>query len=75
MLSFELPESHDVRLEVFDLLGRRVRTLASGTLPAGPHRVGWDRTTHEGVRLSAGIYIVRLTTATERAEAKFALIP
>ncbi|MEO5617205.1 MAG: galactose oxidase-like domain-containing protein, partial [Candidatus Eisenbacteria bacterium] len=74
-LRFELPRETDVRLEIFDLLGRRVQTLAHGSMPAGIHRVSWDRKTTEGLRLAAGLYLARLTTTTDRAETKFALIP
>jgi len=74
-LEFELPQSMDVRLEVFDLLGRKVQSLVSGRRDAGVHRVDWDRSTAAGARLAAGIYVVRLSTPTRQAETKVALIP
>jgi hypothetical protein len=54
-LRYELPEATTVRLQVFDLLGRRVATLASGEKPAGRHEVSW-----RSAGLASGTYFVRL---------------
>jgi hypothetical protein len=54
-LRYELPEATTVRLQVFDLLGRRVATLADGEKPAGRHEVSW-----QGAGLASGTYFVRL---------------
>ena len=59
LLRFGLPRAAQVRLEVFDLQGRRVRTLAAGALEAGWHEVRWTGRTDEGGRLNAGLYFVR----------------
>ena len=60
-LRFGLATPGYARLELFDTQGRRVRTLASGSLPAGPHSVTWDGRDHRGSKLGAGVYLVRLT--------------
>jgi hypothetical protein len=54
-LRYELPEATTVRLQVFDLLGRRVATLADGEKPAGRHEVSWQSS-----GLASGTYFVRL---------------
>jgi hypothetical protein len=54
-LRYELPEATAVRLQVFDLLGRRVATLADGEKPAGRHEVSW-----RSAGLASGTYFVRL---------------
>ena len=56
-LRYRLPETGPVRLEVFDLLGRRVATLVDGEQEAGPHE-----TMLQGARLASGAYFVRLTS-------------
>ena len=61
-LDFELDRSGEVRLEVFDAAGRKVRTILSGTREAGPGSSLWDRRTDSGGRTAAGIYFVKLTT-------------
>jgi hypothetical protein len=55
---FRLPAAGPVRLDVFDLAGRRVAALLDGTRPAGEHAVAW-----EPDRLAAGVYYVRLEAA------------
>jgi hypothetical protein len=54
-LRYELPEATAVRLQVFDLLGRRVATLVDGEKPAGRHEVSW-----RSAGLASGTYFVRL---------------
>ena len=60
-ISFTLPGETSVTVAVFDAQGRRVRTLAGGTLPRGGHRLVWDGRDDGGVAASAGIYFYRLT--------------
>ena len=58
-ISYTLSRPFYVRLEVFDLLGKRVRVLEQGFRAAGEHEVTFD-----AERLSAGIYFVKLTTGS-----------
>jgi hypothetical protein len=57
-LRYALPRAADVRLEVFDALGRRVATLAEGARAAGAHEVTWNARD-----LASGVYIARLVAA------------
>ena len=54
-ITFTLPEAGEVKLSVFDALGRRVATLAEGVYAAGVHRVDWK--TGEA---ASGVYLYRL---------------
>ena len=56
-LAFELPAATAVRLQIFDVTGRLVRTLASGEMGAGRHGIVWDGRSDEGRRLGGGIYL------------------
>ncbi|MFN8587087.1 MAG: CARDB domain-containing protein [Candidatus Eisenbacteria bacterium] len=58
-LSFALPAESFVTLELYDVSGARVRTLASGTYAAGEHGVTWDGRTDAGDRAPAGLYYAR----------------
>jgi FlgD Ig-like domain len=49
-----------VRLDVFDLLGRRVATPLDDAMPAGTHTLTWGGTHANGQRLARGIYVARL---------------
>jgi flagellar hook assembly protein FlgD len=64
-----------VRLDVHDVTGRRVATLAEGSLPAGRYDYTWDGRGEQGGRLGAGLYFVRLTIAGRPvAMARLALV-
>jgi hypothetical protein len=56
-IRFDLPIETNVRLDVFDILGRRVASLVDGRLAAGSHTVNFDAS-----RLSSGLYIYRIET-------------
>ena len=53
----------DVRVELYNLGGRRIRTLADGWRPAGPGQVHWDGRDASGAPAPAGVYHVRLSGA------------
>ena len=59
----------NVRLEVYDVLGRRVATLANGRYPAGTYSFTFD-----GVSLASGVYFYRLTAGANSAVRKMLLI-
>jgi len=56
-IGFSLPQPSSVKLDVFNVAGRRVATLADGSYPAGEHFVRWDAR-----KLSSGTYFYRLST-------------
>jgi len=68
-LEYSLPERQEVRLTVYDLLGRQVQVLAHGKKRAGFHRLQWAGEVG-GRPLASGTYFVRLvagsTTKTEQ---------
>jgi beta-lactamase superfamily II metal-dependent hydrolase len=49
-----------VRIDVFDVTGRRIATPFAGWLPAGSHRLGWNRASTDGGMAGPGIYFARL---------------
>jgi glucose/arabinose dehydrogenase len=59
-LSFALASAGSVRLAMYDITGREVRVLLSGTAPAGVSRVRWDGADASGQPVPAGIYLARL---------------
>ncbi len=58
-VQFELAREQDATIEVFDLHGARVRTLSSGRLGAGVHRVEWRGDDEAGRGVEPGVYLVR----------------
>jgi hypothetical protein len=57
---FALPNATHVRLEVFNILGRRVKTLLNEEVVAGQHKVVWDGVNEAGVTVASGVYFYRL---------------
>lgn len=74
-LGFTLPRAGRVSLAVFDISGRRVRTLAQGMRAAGAHRVAWDGRDQRGARVAAGAYVVRLEAGGERRTRRVVRLP
>jgi flagellar hook assembly protein FlgD len=64
-ISFELPATAPVRLQVFDAGGRYVATLVDGLVQAGPVRLPWDGRDHRGRRVASGKYFYRLQAGDE----------
>ena len=60
MLSFALPAAGPVRLAVYDMEGRRVRTVSAGVMDAGEHELRFDLRDDAGRAITSGIYFVRL---------------
>jgi hypothetical protein len=60
-IGFEVPEGGArVRLRVYDVNGRLVRTLVDGYRPAGPGSAEWDGTDGDGNSAASGLYFYRL---------------
>jgi flagellar hook assembly protein FlgD len=59
-LRYVLPEVADVRLVIYDLRGRRVRTLVQGYQEPGGYAVVWDGRDGAGREVASGIYCYRL---------------
>jgi hypothetical protein len=55
MIRYTLPEQSLVSIDIFDMLGRKVESLAEGVKPAGEHLVIWDAS-----KQTSGIYFYRV---------------
>lgn len=58
VISYELATPSDVKLEVFDMLGRKVATLAESKQNAGAHQINFNAATYN---LTSGMYFYKLT--------------
>ena len=75
VIRFDLPVERPVTLEVFDLLGRRVATLADRTYPAGTHAATWDLRDASGTSVRPGVYVYRISAGEFRAKGKVSVLP
>ena len=69
-IAYDLPAPGRVKLEVFDVTGRRVNVLADEYRPAGPGAVVWDGTNSRGAEVPAGIYFSRLSAGGQKQSMK-----
>lgn len=60
-IGFSLPQSGSVRIEIFDLTGRRA-WVQEGLLSAGTHTQIWNGRASDGSAVGGGLYFVRLVT-------------
>ncbi|MCC5934155.1 MAG: T9SS type A sorting domain-containing protein [Balneolales bacterium] len=68
-IQYALPESGQIRLDVFNVLGQRVATLINGEQTAGFHSLQFD-----GSRLSSGVYLYRLQSGNQVITRKMLLV-
>ena len=64
-VTFSLPASASVTLEVFNLRGERIATLVDGVLVPGEHTATWDGSDAAGRRVGSGVYFYRLRAGGE----------
>jgi parallel beta-helix repeat protein len=68
-------EGSAVTLGLFDLSGRRIRTLVAGPQAHGTHELAWDGADDAGRPLPAGVYLCRLEVGGEQHRGRLVLIP
>lgn len=73
-ISFAIPRKGQVRLEIYNLLGQRVRTLLDDNLMPGVHTVTFDGRNEDGQNIASGIYFYRLKAVGEIRTRKMVLL-
>jgi hypothetical protein len=73
-LQLTVPRDGAVSLAVYDLAGRRVRTLVDEVLSSGPKDVVWDGLDEQGRRVGSGVYLVRMRAGETTASIRVALL-
>ena len=73
-IGFDIPSSGQVRLTVFDLLGRNVRTLLDDYRDPGSYQVNWDGRSDSGLPVVSGTYLFRLEAGTFHSSRKMLLL-
>jgi len=74
VVSFALPKTSFVKLEVYNTLGQRVRTLVDAPMKAGKHSAIWDGRDEEGNDVASGIYLYRLEVGGDFARIRKILL-
>jgi hypothetical protein len=73
-IEFALPQHENVKLEVYDILGRLVTTLANTDMPAGTYRVVWNGKDSNGLPVASGLYLYRLQAGSFTSVKKMLLL-
>ena len=71
---FRLPENSEVTIEIFDIIGRLVKTFYNGTQKPGEYLLSWDGTNDNGLRVSSGVYFYKMKANTYVCSKKMLLI-
>jgi hypothetical protein len=73
-IRFDVPRAGNVLLEIYDVNGRRVRTLADGAMAPGARLLSWDGTDAGGRAVGSGVYFYRLRAEGFEAKRKLTLL-
>jgi hypothetical protein len=73
-LQFDLPSSEHVLMEIFDISGKKVKTLVDEQLSAGSYPVLWDGTNFDNQQVSAGAYFCRIIAGSFQQVNKMMLL-
>jgi len=73
-LHFSLAAGGPAGLAIYDVSGRRVRTLVDGILDAGSHEVVWDGTNDAGEKLASGVYWSQFEGAGTKSNKKMVML-
>ncbi|MGH1362457.1 MAG: FG-GAP-like repeat-containing protein [Calditrichia bacterium] len=60
-IQFEIPSALDVRINIYNALGQKVRSLLNENRGPGVHTVKWDGRSNDGSRVASGMYIYSMT--------------
>lgn len=70
IITYSLAEPGYAQIEIFDVLGRKTKTLLSSDLEAGEHTILWDGTNTFGDKVTGGIYFYSLKCGDFRESKK-----
>jgi hypothetical protein len=73
-IGFALPQTANVRLEIFNIMGQRVKQLADRQMEAGVHTILWDGRDAAGNAVASGVYFYRIDAGQYTASRKMLLL-
>lgn len=73
-ITYKLPKSENVKIEVFNLLGQKVTVLVNKKQEAGSHKIIWNGLTSSGKKAASGIYFYRFSAGNFTKVKKMALL-
>ncbi|KAA3601596.1 MAG: T9SS C-terminal target domain-containing protein [Calditrichaeota bacterium] len=74
-IQFRIPKTEKVKLEIFNLIGQKIKILASGNeFVKGTHSLKWNGTDENGNQVSSGVYFYKLQTENFNQTNKMVLL-
>ncbi|MGB6647354.1 MAG: FlgD immunoglobulin-like domain containing protein, partial [Bacteroidota bacterium] len=73
-ISFSLPQQEHVKIEIYNVLGDLVKTLADQVFAPGTIAITWDGMDDNGTMVASGMYIYRLRAGSFSAAKKMAML-
>ncbi|MCP4725916.1 MAG: T9SS type A sorting domain-containing protein [bacterium] len=73
-IEYTVPVISNVHMEIYNILGQKIRTLVSRDLPAGKYKTQWNGLSDSGINVGSGIYICRLRAGSYTSTKKLMLI-
>jgi len=73
-IEFSLPEPQHVTIDIFNMMGQRIRTLLDASVQEGYHTIIWNGTNDDAEHMPSGTYIVRVQTEKHAGFQKMMLI-
>jgi hypothetical protein len=73
-IKYQLPQTSDVQLQIFNVLGQKVRTLLNSKVEAGYHEAIWDGRNDLGHQVASGIYIYKFQAGNFQKTLKLMLL-
>lgn len=73
-IRYVLPAPSEVRIEIYNTSGKRIRTLLNGFHPSGKHELFWDGINQQGKPAASGLYVYKLITKQNVLSRKMLLL-
>ena len=73
-IKFTMPQAGQVKIEVYNIAGQRVKTLVNGNMDAGYHQIAWNGRNDAGQRVANGVYMYRMNSGSFVATKKLLMV-
>jgi flagellar hook assembly protein FlgD len=74
IIHFQTKKQEEINLDIYDIYGKKVKTLVNETLPAGNYYTAWKGKNNRGKQLSPGTYFLRFKVGNFISVKKMILI-
>ena len=73
LISFELSETQNVSIKIYDGMGRLIKTLANNRMPQGEHEVDWNAKDENGSPVVSGTYVLQFVVGNNIGTKKLSI--